>query len=273
MTPWTAACQPPLSMGFPRQELPFTSPGDLPDPGIEPKSPVSLLHCRWTLYHWAIGEALPQRPVCKHAKSLQSCPTLCSSPGSSVHRILQARILEWVAISFSTPRGLVLIKCLLTEFQFCHRAIPNTQEGDDASPWQWRLHSSQNSLQSSKLWTVPSHHLLWLWESRGEFTVLWKTRFLLRKNFLFSFQTALAGDEWWGEVPCFPSSRLFPGGGREGSSPKCYFKTFPGLAAPFPGHMPQRKAQFPITSCFALSGLSTFQRGTTQPVPTLPPSP
>ena len=41
------------------------------------------------------------------AKSLQSCPTLCdpidgSSPGSSVPGILQARILEWVAISFST---------------------------------------------------------------------------------------------------------------------------------------------------------------------------
>ena len=41
------------------------------------------------------------------AKLLQSCPTLCdpmdSSPsGSSVHRILQARILEWVAISFSS---------------------------------------------------------------------------------------------------------------------------------------------------------------------------
>ena len=40
------------------------------------------------------------------AKSLQSCPTLCdpmdiSPPGSPVHRILQARILEWVAISFS----------------------------------------------------------------------------------------------------------------------------------------------------------------------------
>ena len=38
----------------------------------------------------------------------QSCPTLCnpmdcSPPGSSVHGILQARILEWVAISF--PRG------------------------------------------------------------------------------------------------------------------------------------------------------------------------
>ena len=41
-----------------------------------------------------------------HAKSLQLCPTLCdpmdsSPPGSSIHRILQARILEWVAISFS----------------------------------------------------------------------------------------------------------------------------------------------------------------------------
>ena len=30
------------------------------------------------------------------AKSLQSCPTGCSPPGSSVHRILQARILEWL---------------------------------------------------------------------------------------------------------------------------------------------------------------------------------
>ena len=40
------------------------------------------------------------------AKSNQSCPTLCdpmdcSLPGSSVHRILQERVLEWVAIAFS----------------------------------------------------------------------------------------------------------------------------------------------------------------------------
>ena len=42
MTPWTAAFQAPLSMGFPRQDcwsgLPFPSPGDLPNPGIEPGS-------------------------------------------------------------------------------------------------------------------------------------------------------------------------------------------------------------------------------------------
>ena len=44
--------------------------------------------------------------ACVSAKSLQSCSTLCdpvdcSLPGSSVHEIFQARILEWVAISFS----------------------------------------------------------------------------------------------------------------------------------------------------------------------------
>ena len=42
---WTAARQAPLSVGFSRQEywsgLPFPPPGDLPDPGIEPTSPVS----------------------------------------------------------------------------------------------------------------------------------------------------------------------------------------------------------------------------------------
>ena len=43
-------------------------------------------------------------------KSLQSCPTLCdpiddSPPGSSVPGILQARTLEWVAISFSSDKS------------------------------------------------------------------------------------------------------------------------------------------------------------------------
>ena len=44
VTPWTVAQQAPLSMGFPRQEywseLPFPSPGDLPDTVIEPTSPA-----------------------------------------------------------------------------------------------------------------------------------------------------------------------------------------------------------------------------------------
>ena len=50
-TSWTVALQAPPSMGFPRQQywsgLPSPSPGDPPDPGIEP----SLLLGRWILYH------------------------------------------------------------------------------------------------------------------------------------------------------------------------------------------------------------------------------
>ena len=44
-TPWTAARQAPLSLGFSRQEswsgVPFPSPGDLPNPGTKPASPVA----------------------------------------------------------------------------------------------------------------------------------------------------------------------------------------------------------------------------------------
>ena len=44
MTPWTIACQDPLSVGFPRQEycsrLPYLSPGHLPNQGIELTSPA-----------------------------------------------------------------------------------------------------------------------------------------------------------------------------------------------------------------------------------------
>ena len=51
-------------------------------------------------------ELLKQPTTAAAAKSLQSCPTLCdpidgSPPGSAVPGILQARTLEWVAISFS----------------------------------------------------------------------------------------------------------------------------------------------------------------------------
>ena len=58
--PWTAAYQAPPSMGFSRQEcwsgLPFPSPGDLPDPGIEPGSP--------TLQTDALPSEPPGKPIC-----------------------------------------------------------------------------------------------------------------------------------------------------------------------------------------------------------------
>ena len=55
------------------------------------------------------------------AKSLQSCPTLCdpidcSPSGSSVHGIFQARVLEWVAIAFSSMMSLLGNKYVLSDF-------------------------------------------------------------------------------------------------------------------------------------------------------------
>ena len=57
--------------------------------------------------HEVIDTCLPPIAAAAAAKSLQSCPMLCdpidgSPPGSSVHGIFQVRVLEWVAIAFST---------------------------------------------------------------------------------------------------------------------------------------------------------------------------
>ena len=62
------------------------------------------------LSHLQMVILLPATAAAAAAKSLQSCPTLCdprdsSPPGSPVPGILQARILEWVAISFSNVLG------------------------------------------------------------------------------------------------------------------------------------------------------------------------
>ena len=126
--PWTVTRQAPLSMRFPRQEywsvLPFPPhPGDHPNPGIEPMSPASPTlagkhwdeHMGFTEYSFSLRTIKVKERVRRRrgsrgsaaaAKSLQSCPTLCdlidsSPPGSPVPGILQARTLEWVAISFS----------------------------------------------------------------------------------------------------------------------------------------------------------------------------
>ena len=127
MTLWTVAYKAPLSMEFSRQEywsgLPFPFPGDLPNPGIKTGSPALQ------------ADALPSEPPGKSMRRhsslkvkvlvAQSCPTLrdpmdCSPPGSSVHEIFQARILAWVAISFSRgssqPRDQTWISHVLGRF-------------------------------------------------------------------------------------------------------------------------------------------------------------
>ena len=118
LTLWTVACQTPLSR-------------DLPDPQIKPSFPAAAAAA---------------------AKLLQSCPTLCdpidgSPPGSPIPGILQARTLEWVAISFSNAwKWKVKVKSLsrvwlpATPWTAAHQARPSMglsrQESWSLLHWQ-----------------------------------------------------------------------------------------------------------------------------------------
>ena len=91
-------------------------------------SSATLVNLCTTLFREAAAAA---------AKSLQSCPTLCdpidgSPPGSSVPGILQARILEWVAISFSNAwkwkvkvKSLSCVRLLATPWTAAHQVPPS----------------------------------------------------------------------------------------------------------------------------------------------------
>ena len=103
-TPWTVACQAPLSTGFSRQEywngLPCPPPGDFPYPGIEPMSPVLKADSLLLSYREA-----PISPSVHFSSVAQSCPNSlqphesqharppCSSPSPGVHPDLCA--LSW----------------------------------------------------------------------------------------------------------------------------------------------------------------------------------
>ena len=85
-------------MGFSRQEdcseLPRPPPGALPDPGIKPAPLPSPALARVFFTISAIWEA-------QEVTVGQSSPTPCDPVDYTVHGILQARILEWVAFPFS----------------------------------------------------------------------------------------------------------------------------------------------------------------------------
>ena len=89
VTPWTAARQAPLFMGFPRQEywsgLPFPSPGALSDPGIKCRSPE--LHV----------ESLPSEPTGKpHQKCFQKSMAAIQRRSINLHSSLHCSFTAYV---------------------------------------------------------------------------------------------------------------------------------------------------------------------------------
>ena len=86
MTPWTVACQAPLSTGFSKQEywsrLLFPPPGDLPHPGIEPASLASPALARGFFTSGATREALSTRKEPHKRNELGSRQSMSSSPAA-----------------------------------------------------------------------------------------------------------------------------------------------------------------------------------------------
>ena len=86
---------------------------------------------------WYLGKMIPTAAAAAAAKSLQLCPILCnpidgSPPGSLVPGILQARTLEWVAISFSNAGKWIVkvkllsrVRLLVTPWTVAHQAPPS----------------------------------------------------------------------------------------------------------------------------------------------------
>ena len=110
------------------------------------------------------------------AESLQSCPTLCdprdgSPPGSPVPGLLQARTLEWVAISFSSARKwkvkvklLSRVRLLATPWTAAHQAPPSMgfsrQEYWSGVPLPSPIYSTAYMLIPNS-WFIPPHLFLW----------------------------------------------------------------------------------------------------------------
>ena len=125
-----------------------------------------------------------QENIAAAAKSLQSCPTLCdptdgSPPGSSLPGILQARILEWVAISFSNAwkwkvkvKSLSRVRLLATPWTAC--SLPGSsvmgfsrQEYWSGLPlpsltveYNWAFKDKEICHMLQHEWTL-NHHVKW----------------------------------------------------------------------------------------------------------------
>ena len=109
----------------------FTLPRTLPNSPyhisvtIYPSSHLSITFSKHLKVHQCTSFNIQHEVKVKESEVAQSCPTLCDPmdcglPGSSIHGIFQARILEWVAISF------ILLNrdhYLLTDFFFLSNTV------------------------------------------------------------------------------------------------------------------------------------------------------
>ena len=147
-TPWTVAHQAPLSMGFSRQEywsgLPFPSAGDLPDPGIKPRSPA--------LQAGALPSAPPGKPKVKVAQSVFVTPQTIQSmdsPGQNTG-VDCLSLLQGIFPTQASNPGVPHCRQIL--YQLSHKGSPynhktgknkmsnNTKDGGVDESLHWHKH-------------------------------------------------------------------------------------------------------------------------------------
>ena len=110
------------------------------------------------------------QPAAAAAKSLQSCPTLCdpidgSPPGSPIPGILQARTLEWVAISFSNLDSILKSRDI---------TLPTTVYLVKAMVFPVVMYGCENwTIKKAEQWRIDAFEL-WCW--RRLLRVLWTAR-------------------------------------------------------------------------------------------------
>ena len=134
MTPGTVARQAPLSMGFSRQEdwsgLPFPSPGNFPDSGIEPWQAESLpLSCLGSLsvqFSCSVVSDSLRPHESQHARS--PCPSPTPRDHSTVHRVGDA-IQPSHPLSFPSPPAFNLCQAWTKHFRcvivFIYYSLPS----------------------------------------------------------------------------------------------------------------------------------------------------
>ena len=112
----------------------------------------------WVL-NWKEGKILEQW-LKKRVEVAQLCPAFCdtmdySLPGSSVHGILQARMLEWVAIPFSRgssqPRDRTRVSCAAGRFFIVYGPRDARKVGKEMQTAQHSLLTSPSTLEATLL--------------------------------------------------------------------------------------------------------------------------
>ena len=100
--------------------LPFPSPADLPDLGTQPMFAALQMDSPLLSHQGSPSGILKVKLLVAQSYPTLCNPMDCNLPGSSLHGILQASILEWVVISFSRgsswPRGRTQISCIAGRF-------------------------------------------------------------------------------------------------------------------------------------------------------------